>query len=148
MNKKNLNSTSRTNWAALESKSEENIDYSDIPPLTDEFFERATLRIPAEQAHNLVQLDPDVQKWFQAQGEQYKTLINNVLRQYIEGNWNYHWSPDFDRPLDLAESQYGNLDQLAKRGGSVMNFQSLVTVFWCHAIAEVLVAFTNFGVVL
>lgn len=55
MNKRNLNSTSRTNWVALESKSEENIDYSDIPPLTDEFFERATLRIPAEQAHKLVQ---------------------------------------------------------------------------------------------
>jgi uncharacterized protein (DUF4415 family) len=84
MSKNDLNSTSRTNWAALESRSEENIDYSDIPPLTDEFFERATLRIPATQAQNLVQLDPDVKQWFQSQGEQYKTLINNVLRQYIE----------------------------------------------------------------
>jgi hypothetical protein len=50
MNKNDLNSTSRTNWKALESRSEENIDYSDIPPLTDEFFERATLRIPANEA--------------------------------------------------------------------------------------------------
>jgi uncharacterized protein (DUF4415 family) len=86
MSKKDLNSTSRTNWAALESRSEENIDYSDIPPLTDDFFERAALRIPADQAQNLVQLDPDVKQWFQAQGEQYKALINNVLRQYIESN--------------------------------------------------------------
>ncbi|MEB3309725.1 MAG: BrnA antitoxin family protein [Snowella sp.] len=84
MNRNDLNSTSRTNWAALESRSEENIDYSDIPPLTDEFFERAILRIPADTACNLVQLDPDVKQWFQDQGEQYKTLINNVLRQYIE----------------------------------------------------------------
>jgi uncharacterized protein (DUF4415 family) len=90
MSKKDLNSTSRTNWAALESKSEENIDYSDIPPLTDDFFERATLRIPADQAHNLVQLDTDVNQWFQAQGEQYKTLINNVLRQYIESSNTQH----------------------------------------------------------
>jgi uncharacterized protein (DUF4415 family) len=90
MSKKDLNSTSRTNWAALESRSEENIDYSDIPPLTDDFFERAALRIPADQAHNLVQLDPDVKQWFQAQGEQYKTLINNVLRQYIESNKTQH----------------------------------------------------------
>jgi uncharacterized protein (DUF4415 family) len=88
MNKNDLNNTSRTNWAALESKSEENIDYSDIPPLTDEFFEQATLRIPANEAHNLVQLDPDVKQWFQAQGEQYKALVNNVLRQYIENNKN------------------------------------------------------------
>lgn len=86
MSRNDLNSTSGTNWAALESRSEENIDYSDIPPLTDEFFERATLRIPADRAHNLVQLDPDVKQWFEAQGEQYKTLINNVLRQYIENN--------------------------------------------------------------
>ena len=86
MSRDDLNSTSRTNWAALESKSEENIDYSDIPPLTDEFFERATLRIPANQAQDLVQLDPDVKQWFQSQGEQYKTLINSVLRQHIENN--------------------------------------------------------------
>jgi uncharacterized protein (DUF4415 family) len=90
MSRNDLNNTSGTNWSALESRSEENIDYSDIPPLTDEFFERATLRIPADQAHNLVQLDPDVKQWFQAQGEQYKTLINKVLRQYIEANKTQH----------------------------------------------------------
>lgn len=86
MNRENLHSTSRTNWAALEVMSDDDIDYSDIPPLTDEFFERATLRIPVNQAQNLVQLDPDVKQWFQNQGEQYKTLINSVLRQYIEKN--------------------------------------------------------------
>ncbi len=86
MSRNDLNSTSRTNWEALESKSEENIDYLDIPPLTDKFFKSAILRVPAEEAHNLVQLDPDVKQWFQAQGEQYKTLINKVLRQYIESN--------------------------------------------------------------
>jgi uncharacterized protein (DUF4415 family) len=90
MSKKDLNSTSRTNWAALESGSEENIDYSDIPPLTDDFFERATLHIPADQAQNLVQFDPDVKQWFEAQGGQYKTLINNVLRKYIESTHTQH----------------------------------------------------------
>lgn len=86
MNREDLNSTSRTNWAALKAMSDEDIDYSDIPPLTDEFFERATLRIPVDQAQNLVQLDPDVKQWFQSQGDQYKTLINSVLRQYIENS--------------------------------------------------------------
>lgn len=38
----------------------EEIDYSDIPPLTEEFFEKATLRVPATQAQRLVQLDPDI----------------------------------------------------------------------------------------
>lgn len=90
MSRNDLNNTSGTNWEALKSRSQENIDYSDIPPLTDEFFERATLRIPADRANNLVQLDPDVKEWFEAQGEQYKTLINKVLRQYIESNKTQH----------------------------------------------------------
>lgn len=86
MSANDLNNTSRTNWEALESMSDEDIDYSDIPPLTDEFFEKATLRIPADRARNLIQLDPDVIAWFQAQDTEYKTLINTVLRRYIESS--------------------------------------------------------------
>ena len=55
MNRENLNSTSGTNWAALQAMSNENINYSDILPLTDGFFERVTLGIPVDQAQNLVQ---------------------------------------------------------------------------------------------
>ena len=55
MNRENLNSTSGTNWAALEAMSNENINYSDILPLTDGFFERVTPGIPVDQAQNLVQ---------------------------------------------------------------------------------------------
>ncbi len=88
MNENDLSSTSRTNWAALEAMSDEDIDYSDIPPLTDEFFEKAVLRVPATQAKNLVQLDPDVMAWFQSQDEEYKTLINSVLRHHIEQDSN------------------------------------------------------------
>ena len=56
MSKNDLNNISRTNWEALKSMSDDDIDYSDIPPLTDEFFEKATLRVPATQAQNLIQL--------------------------------------------------------------------------------------------
>jgi uncharacterized protein (DUF4415 family) len=44
------------------------------------------LQIPAAQAKNLIQLDPDIIAWFQAQGSEYKTLINAVLRRHIESN--------------------------------------------------------------
>jgi hypothetical protein len=50
INAKDLSNPSQTNWKALESDSDENIDYSDIPPLTDKFFEQATLRIPVDKA--------------------------------------------------------------------------------------------------
>ncbi|NEQ96683.1 MAG: BrnA antitoxin family protein [Cyanothece sp. SIO2G6] len=84
MSDKDLSNTSRTNWKALEAMDDERIDYSDIPPLTEEFFEKATLRIPASQAQQLVQIEPDVLKWFQAQGDEYEALINSILRHYIE----------------------------------------------------------------
>jgi uncharacterized protein (DUF4415 family) len=84
MNNKDLKTTSQTDWAALAAMTDEDIDYSDIPPLTEEFFEKATLRIPATQARQLIQLDPDVLQWFQAQGGEYKSLINSVLRRHIE----------------------------------------------------------------
>ncbi|MEZ2230846.1 BrnA antitoxin family protein [Microcoleus sp.] len=77
---------SGTNWAALEAMNDEDIDYSDIPPLTDEFFENATLRIPAAQARNLIQLDAEVIAWFREQSAEYKTTINSVLRRYIESS--------------------------------------------------------------
>lgn len=64
MSDKDLSNTSRTNWEALEAMTDENIDYSDIPPLTEKFFEKATLRIPANLAYRLVQIDPEVLKWF------------------------------------------------------------------------------------
>lgn len=86
MSANDLRNTSRTNWEALEAMPDEDIDYSDIPPLTEEFFEKATLRVPATQAYHLIQLDPDVMLWFQSQGAEYKALINSVLRRYIENN--------------------------------------------------------------
>jgi uncharacterized protein (DUF4415 family) len=84
MSNNDLKTTSQTDWAALAAMTDEDIDYSDIPPLTEEFFQNATLRIPATQAQQLIQLDPDILQWFQAQGGEYKSLINSVLRHHIE----------------------------------------------------------------
>ena len=71
--------TSRTDWDRLATMADDDIDYSDIPPLTDEFFARAKLVQP-----NAVEIDPDVLAWFQLQGHDYPTRINQVLREYIE----------------------------------------------------------------
>ena len=59
---------------------DDEIDYSDIPPLTDSFFERAKRFVPADA----VQLDSDVLMWFKAQSKEYQMLINTVLRKYME----------------------------------------------------------------
>lgn len=71
--------TSRTNWDRLKNMTDEEIDYSDIPPLSDEFFARAKLRLP-----NTVELDPDILAWFKRHSRDYSSQINQVLRQHIE----------------------------------------------------------------
>jgi uncharacterized protein (DUF4415 family) len=43
------------------------------------FFEKAMLRLPAAQADNLIQLDPEVMSWLRSQGAEYRSLINSVL---------------------------------------------------------------------
>lgn len=84
MSANDSSNTSQTNWAALEAMTDEEIDYSDIPPLTEKLFEKAILQIPANQAQNWIQLDPDIVAWFQSQSPNYKSLINSILRRYIE----------------------------------------------------------------
>ena len=84
MSVNDLNNTSQTDWERLDAMTDEEIDYSDIPPLTEEFFNNATLRIPAVQARNLIQLDADVMAWFREQDAEYRSTINSVLRRYIE----------------------------------------------------------------
>ena len=54
------------------------IDYSDIPPLTDE--QLARMSRPAAKKLVTVRLDPDVLDWLQSLGEGYSTRINEILR--------------------------------------------------------------------
>lgn len=81
MSKNDTKTPSRTDWDRLESMTDEDIDYSDIPPLSDTFFQRAKLYVPENHA---IILEADVFAWFASQGKEYHTLVNTILRQYIE----------------------------------------------------------------
>ncbi len=61
------------------------IDYSDIPPLSDEWFEQAGNRahVPVKQPVSL-RLDQDIIDYFKRQGRRYQTRINAVLRACVE----------------------------------------------------------------
>ncbi len=78
MSDSDMKRTSRTDWDRLAKMTDEEINYSDIPPLTDEFFARAKLMLP-----NAVELDPDILAWFKQNGRDYPTRINQILREYI-----------------------------------------------------------------
>lgn len=59
---------------------DDEINYTDIPPLSEDFFQRAKLYVPKSQS---ILLDTDVFSWFAEQGQEYPRLINRILRHYI-----------------------------------------------------------------
>jgi uncharacterized protein (DUF4415 family) len=60
------------------------IDYSDIPPLGDEFFVKATEAWPPAKRQLTIRLDADVLTWLRANGRGYQTRINRILRAAME----------------------------------------------------------------
>ena len=67
--------------------SDADIDYSDIPPLGDDFFKTAKLvkRQPRTEAIN-ISIDTEVLDWFRTHGKEkgYQALINDVLRTHVK----------------------------------------------------------------
>ena len=60
------------------------IDYSDIPPLGEEVFTKATAAWPPEKKQLTIRLDADVLAWLKGQGRGYQTRINRILRVVME----------------------------------------------------------------
>ena len=84
MNKNTTIAQAKSDWDRLNRMSDDEIDYSDIPPLGEKFFERAHPYLPRRQHADYVELEHDVAAWFQQRGDNYPHLINIVLRKYIE----------------------------------------------------------------
>jgi len=84
VNKPNLKKQSRTDWARVDALRDQEIDYSEIPELGDDFFKSAVLRMPEPKTLVTLRLDRDVLEWFKKQGPRYQTRINALLRAYVE----------------------------------------------------------------
>jgi uncharacterized protein (DUF4415 family) len=76
---------SKTDWARVNAKKDSEIDYSDIPALDKEFFKKAVLW-PGTKQQITLRLDPDVVDYFKKKGRGYQTMINAVLRKYVEAH--------------------------------------------------------------
>ena len=85
MNENGLEHTSRTDWARVDAQTDEDVDTSDSPPLTDDFFRRATWRKP-KPVSVTIQVDPDVLAWFRAQGHGGERRMAAALRIYAEAH--------------------------------------------------------------
>jgi uncharacterized protein (DUF4415 family) len=82
------------------------IDYSDIPPLGDEFFTNAMEAWPPAKQQLTIRLDADVLKWLKARGRGYQTRINRILRAAMES-----------QPTRRSRSTPGPKSNTRSRGG-------------------------------
>lgn len=84
-----LTKAQKAEIAELKSRPESNIDFSDIPGLTETFWKNAVRNPyyrPRKQQLTL-RLDADLVAWFKQhteRGRGYQTGINNALRDYVE----------------------------------------------------------------
>lgn len=79
-----MNTYLESDWERVDAMTDEEIDTSDIPPLDEEFFRRARIRLPKQQV--TLQIDADLLGWFRSQGEDYQRRMNTALRIYAEAH--------------------------------------------------------------
>ena len=75
-------SISKKRAKTIKSIKDKDIDYSDIPELSESFFKSANLEIPRTKTAISFRVDSDVLEWFKSQGEKYQTKMNAVLKAF------------------------------------------------------------------
>ncbi len=83
MSAKNTKKASKTDWKRIDAMRDEDIDLSDSPELGPDFFANAIIW-PGPKKQITLRIDPDVLKFFRKEGRGYQTVINGVLRKYME----------------------------------------------------------------
>ncbi len=91
MNKSSTLKASGTDWKRLKDMKDEDIDTSDIPPVTPEMFARAIVKKGGVFVRRVKQpvtlrVEADVLEWFKARGKGYQTEMNAVLEAYVKAH--------------------------------------------------------------
>jgi uncharacterized protein (DUF4415 family) len=84
-----MNKPSKTDWKRLDNMTDEDINFDDMPELSDSFFKHAEVQVPPKQPVTM-RLDADVLDWFKSQGKGYQTRINKLLRSYMDAQSHHH----------------------------------------------------------
>ena len=78
--------TIKSDLKRIDKLSDEDIDYSDIPELDDDFFKNAPVVVTPGKTPISVRIDNDILAWMKAQGKGYQSRINAILRIYYEAH--------------------------------------------------------------
>ena len=78
----------RTNWAKVNATTGTNLEASIRADVDDVHGEpdwtRSVMGVPAPKDHINIRIDHDVLEWFKKNGRGYQTLMNNVLRAFVQ----------------------------------------------------------------
>ncbi|KAF0112838.1 MAG: hypothetical protein FD163_1909 [Hyphomonadaceae bacterium] len=69
----------------LQARNDDQIDYSDIPELNDEFWENAVLVMPDKTQMVTLRVKKSVLDTYKSLGKGYQTRMNAVLETYARG---------------------------------------------------------------
>ncbi|MFA5865389.1 MAG: BrnA antitoxin family protein [Phycisphaerae bacterium] len=86
MKRKSTQKKSGTDWKRLSGMKDQEIDFSDIPPVERAAFRKMEIRMPQKKSVVSIRLDPDVIGWFKKRGRGYQTRINAALRSYVQSH--------------------------------------------------------------
>ena len=86
MNRNDSNTITKTNLERIDAMTDDMIDTSDIPPLTDDFFATAKWRMPKPKVKVMVEIEPEVLDWFKAQGSDWKHQLTAAVRIYAHAH--------------------------------------------------------------
>ena len=81
---------SKETLARIDAISDDEIDYSDIPELDEDFWKRAQLNMPEPKKGIYVRLGTDVLDWLKSKGTGYQTRMNAMLRAMMEHDTHIH----------------------------------------------------------
>lgn len=76
----------KTDLERLLNLKDEDINTSDIPELGDWFWQNAKVVKPQGKKQLTLRIDHDLVDWFKQQGKGYQSLMNAVLRSYVEAH--------------------------------------------------------------
>ena len=71
---------SKTNWKKLQRANDAEINYTDSPATTEDFWKDAQLFMPSDKVPLSLRLGQDVVNFFKTQGRGYQTKMNAVLK--------------------------------------------------------------------
>lgn len=86
MNASNMNKPTKTNLEYLDKMTDDMIDTSDIPILTEKFFANAQWRVPKLKVKITVEVEPEVLEWFRTQGDNCERYLSAALRIYAQAH--------------------------------------------------------------